>query len=228
MKRILISVRDFVEDPRIKKSFTDAVLTADKVTKQIEQLTKELRTVAQSIMDIVSDPEFQANVKGTAAATHQTLASANSFFEAAGSLRLRPSADLYFGNLANQVRANLDVMYGKSGYVRMGVGEGPTRDLTLQDILISNKINKNTAYKIGMINTRLGGGVDLKAWEGGTLSGDVYDINNRPGYPKIRLTAAQRVAHFVDLAIQADDLLNSGSTNYSFGVKINDAPLADE
>ncbi|MCX5751468.1 MAG: MlaD family protein [Candidatus Saganbacteria bacterium] len=227
MKKIMIVIREFVEDPKIKQAFFDAVITTDKITKQVDQLTKELRTVTQSIADIVSDPEFQANVKGTMASTHQTLANANNFFESAGSLKVRPSADLYFGNLANQVRANLDILYGKSGYVRLGVGEGPTRSLSLQDILISNRVNQNTAYKIGIINSYLGGGVDVRAWEGGMFSGDVYDINNRPGYPKVRLTASQKVANSVDLAIQADDVLNSGNANYSFGVKINDDPLAD-
>jgi hypothetical protein len=227
MKKIMIAIRDFVEDPKIKQAFFDAVITTDKITKQVDELTKELRIVTQSVMDIVSDPKFQANVKGTIASTHQTLASANNFFESAGSLKVKPSADLYFGNLANQVRANLDVLYGKSGYVRFGVGEGPTRALSLQDILVSNQVSPNTAYKIGIINSYLGGGIDIRAWEGGLFSGDVYDINNRPGYPKVRLTASQKVANYVDLAIQADNVLNTGSTNYSLGVKINDEPLSD-
>lgn len=219
-KAILENVRAIIEDPKLQMAFKNAVFTADKVTEDIRRLTEEIRATNRGIMAITTDPKFQAAMKGTVIETHKTLASANSFFEGFGRLNLEPSGDVLIGSSANQVRGNLDVTQGPGDFFRFGIGEGPTRNLGLQDILLSKKLSRLWGMKLGMINSRLGGGVDLYASSNWIFSTDIYDINNpKPKSPKLRFTSAHGLNKYVDLVLQADDLFNT-ERNYSFGLSV--------
>lgn len=214
LKKILLNVLSFVEDPEIQGSFRSMVFNLDKVSRQLDSSTKALDA-------ILSDPRFQDNVKGTIGETKKTLSSANQFFESIGSLRLKPSGDIYFGNIANQVKANLDVTSGDKEYYRVSIGEGPAAGgLGIQDVLIARKINNGMGMKLGMINTKLGGGLDFYFGPKLLFSTDLYDINNKPGSPRLRLTSAYWMAQFLTLNLQADNVLNSNSANYSVGVSV--------
>ena len=73
---------------------------------------------------------------------------------------------------------------------------------------------------LGMINSRLGGGLDVFPSDDWILSGDIYDISNpKPNVPKIRVTSAHELVEYLDLLLQADDIFNS-DRNYLFGVRI--------
>jgi len=224
-KKILATVREFITDPKIVSAYTNAVLTADKITKQIEYLTLEIRKVVAAIDEIVDDPKFQANLKGTIRETEKTLASANNFFGAFGALNFRPGASVDVGTRANSVRANIDIVQKEKDFLRLGVGEGPTRSISLLDLEISREINPNWGLRLGMINTKIGAGVDYYANRYWTLSGDIYDINNTVNNqrlnPKLRLTSEFQIYNYVDLFLRGDDLVNSDSANYSLGVKIS-------
>lgn len=220
-KRILESVRLFVEDPKFKNALTDVVLTTKRVAENAEKLTEELRVATTGIKNITADPEFQRNVKGTVQETHKTLSSANSFFESFGRINFRPSADLLFGSEANFIRGNIDVVQGPKDYLRFGIGEGPvSRDLGLYDVQVSRGMNPRIGMRLGMINSRIGGGIDYDLSEYWTFSTDIYDINNpKPNWPKLRLTSSHSLSPFTDLSLQIDDALNQ-TRNYLFGVTV--------
>ena len=222
-KKILEVIRSIVDRPEIQNAFVNAVLTTEKATKQISELTVELRKIAQSINNIVSDEKFQTSVKGIANETERTLSSANDFFEAAASLRLKPSGGIQFGTVNNEIRANLDVETDKEkrDYYRVGIGEGPaaTQGLSLQDILIARQVGQNIGLRIGMVNASLGGGLEYYPNPTMTVATDIYKINNNPDYPKLRVTSEHDIADFMSIKIRADDLLNY-NTNYSIGVGI--------
>lgn len=220
-KAILQTVRAIIEDPKLQYAFKNAVFTASQVAEDMRRLTDELRATNRGIMAITTDPKFQAAVKGTVAETHKTLASANTFFDSFAKIKLAPSGDVLLGSVANQVRGNLDVGEADTGdYLRLGIGEGPTRNLGLQDVLLSRKVSKEWGLKLGMINSRLGGGLDMYGSPTWILSGDVYDINNpKPNVPRFRITSAHELNPRVDLLLQADDLFNP-ERNYSFGVSV--------
>ncbi len=219
-KAILQRIRMFIDDPRIVSAFQNAVFNSEKVTEQLEKLAEELRVVSHAVAQIVNDPAFQANIKQTVNATSQTLTSANSFFETVGNLSIRPSGQIYFGNNNNEVRGNLDMGSSKYDYLRLGIGEGPTTNLTLQDILMVRKSGEKTGFKIGMINTRLGGGLDYSFNPGFMLSSDIYDINNKPGNPRVRFTTYNSLTPFIDLTVRADNVINGAAANYSFGIQV--------
>lgn len=214
LKKILVNVLSFIEDPQIQMSFRSAVLNLDKISRQLDSSTKALDA-------ILSDKNFQQNVKGTIGETRKTLTSANQFFESIGSLRLVPSGDIYFGNLANQVKANLDITSADREYYRIAIGEGPASGgLGIQDVLIARKINDTMGMKLGMINTRLGGGLDFYVAPRLMFSTDLYDINNKPGAPRLRLTSEYAFARFMTFNLQADNVLNTNNANYSVGVSV--------
>lgn len=220
-KAILENVRAIIEDPKLQFAFKNAVFTADKATQDIRQLAEELRATNRGIMAITTDPRFQAAVKGTAAETHRTLTSANNFFEGFSKMNLQPSGDILIGSMNNQVRGNIDIAQNPGDYLRFGIGEGPTRSLGLQDILLSKKLNRKWGMKLGMINSRLGGGIDIYGSPSWLFSGDIYDINNpKPNVPKLRLTSSHGLNSYVNLLLQADDLLNP-DRNYSFGLSVS-------
>lgn len=220
-KAILESFRKMVENPKLQAAVESAVLTTEKITENINKLTTELRATNQGIGKITNDPKFQESVKGTVAETNKTLTSANRFFEGFGKLNVRPSGDVQYGSTANTVRANLDVVQSEADYLRVGIGEGPTRNLSVLDVQISRRMVRNMGIRLGMINAYLGGGLDLYANRDWVLSGDIYDINNpKPNVPKFRLTSAFSMTNFTDLLLQADDIFNPGR-NYLFGLRIS-------
>ena len=220
-KAILETVRILIENPKLQNALSDAVLTTKQITENLNKLTQELRATNQGIQQITTDPEFQENVKGTIAQTNQTLTSANQFFESFGKINLKPSGDVLYGSAANQVRGNVDIVQSEKDFLRIGIGEGPTRDLALQDILISRKATNALGLKLGMMNSRLGGGLDLYLNPIWTISGDIYDINNpKPNVPKFRFTSYNAITNYTDFLLQADDVFNS-ARNYSFGIRIS-------
>lgn len=220
-KKILLTLRSIIEDPALQAAFKDAVFTADK-------LVEELRVTNAGIMKVTNDPKFQDSVKGTVAETHKTLTSANQFFESFGKLNVNPSADIQYGTVSNTIRANLDIVQSPADYLRIGIGEGPTQNISLLDIEISKKVLTNFAMRLGMINTHLGGGIDFFASKYMELSGDIYDFNNpKPRDPKFRATAKYSVNSYGDILLQGDDIFNP-ERNYSIGVRIKSGGGFDE
>ncbi|MBI5701321.1 MCE family protein [Candidatus Saganbacteria bacterium] len=219
-KKILLTLRSIIEDPNLQAAFKGAVFTADKVAADVERLTNELRQTNASILKITGDPNFQASVKGTVQETNRTLASANNFFDSFGKLNVKPSADMQYGTTANSVRGNLDIVQSPTDFLRVGIGEGPTRNLSLLDIQISRRLTSDMGMRLGMINTFLGGGLDFFASKAMIISGDLYDFNNpKPAVPKIRTTAFYKMYNYSDIFFQADDIFNS-ARNYSIGLRV--------
>jgi len=222
-KKILTTIARIIERPDIQNAFVNAVLNIEKATVEINRLTQELIVLADSFNKIVADPRFQANVKGIANSTDKTLSSANKFFEGVGNMQIKPSGDVLFGGLSNQIKGNLDFSTGGDTHVMMAIGEGAvSRNLTLLDLQVATAVSKNLGLRIGMINTYLGGGVDMKMNDRFILSGDIYDFNNpKPNNPKLRLTGEYKFVDYVSLLMQADDFINGrANTNYSLGVRI--------
>ena len=212
-KAIFEEFHSFISNPEFQAAISNTAINTEK-------LTYELRETNAGIAKITTDPKFQESVKGTVAETNKTLSSANRFFEGFGKLNVKPSGDVQYGSSANSIRANVDVSQSEADYLRLGIGEGPTRNLSLLDVLISRRMLQTFGFKLGMINTYLGGGVDLYANPDWTLSGDMYDFNNpKPAVPKFRVTSSYFVTDYTSLLLQADDVFNSGR-NYSFGLRV--------
>jgi hypothetical protein len=220
-KAILENVRKIIENPELQNAFKNGVFTFEKVAEEAEKLVHELRATTQGIGKITTDPKFQDNVKGTVQETEKTLASANRFFEGMGRLDVRTSGGVDLGTRANAVRGDVDVIQSDRNYLRFGIGEGPTRQMSVLDFLFSSKVSKDYGYRLGVINNQLGGGIAFYPWEKGLIRGDIYDINNpRPNWPKVRLGYQYELREFMDLALQADDVLNSGNSNFMVGIRV--------
>lgn len=213
-KEILESVRAMIQSPTTQKAYYDILTTAEK-------LIQELRAATQGLAKITSDPAFQENVKSTIAGTAKTLTSANNFFEGMGKLQLRASGGVDMGTRSNAVLGNLDIIQNENIYYRFGIGEGPTRQLSVHDILYSGKVNPDMALRLGMINNQLGGGVVTYPSANASFIGDIYDINNpKPKSPKVRLGYEYQFKEYLDVLLQADDILNSGERNLMLGVRV--------
>jgi len=220
-KRILENIRIIVENPQLQQAFMNTVFTADKVATDLELLTTELRQTNAGIRDIVADPKFQANVKGTIQETEKTLSSANQFFDSVSHINVRASAGIDVGSQSNSVKGDIDIVRNEGNYFRFGIGEGPSRQPSLLDMLFTSKINSRYGYRLGLINNQIGGGLAIFPNDYLVLRGDIYDINNpRPAWPKMRLGLEQQIEDYMDLTFKADDLLNSGSRNVTIGIKV--------
>jgi hypothetical protein len=220
-RAILQAVRKIIENPALQHSFVNAVVVADRTAQQLEALTKELRATNKGIQDIVGDPKFQANVKGTIRETERTLSSANSFFANVGRVNMRASGGVDVGSKANAVRGDVDVIQSDKTYYRVGFGEGPSRTPALLDFLLTNRTNDGLGFRLGVINSQLGGGVIMYPNQKGNIVADIYDINNpRPNNPKVRVAYEHELQDYMDVLVQGDDLLNDGSRNYMFGIRV--------
>ena len=220
-KAILENFRKFVEDPQLQVAVSNAILNVEKITESTENLADELRQTNQGIMNITNDPEFQTSVKGIAKETNKTLTNANSFFDNMGRVNIKPNAEVAYGSTVNQVRGNLDFNLTEANYLRLGLGEGATRSPAMQDIYLAQSLSEQVDLKLGIMNTQIGGGLDMHFNPVWTLSGDIYDVSNpKPNVPKIRLTSYNHMANYVDLMLQADDMFNN-ARNYSFGLRVS-------
>ena len=220
-KKIMEEIRHIVENKDMQASLLQTVFTVDRVASNLEKLTEEIRQTNRGIQEIVSDPQFQRNVKGTIRETERTLSSANKFFDSVGQINLRASAGLDVGTRANEVRGNVDLIQSEKNYFRFGMGEGPTRTLSLLDVLYNAKITDDFGFRVGVINNQMGGGVAFFPAKKVAYRGDVYDINNpRPNWPKIRLSYDYELRDYMDLTLKGDDLLNDGSRNVSIGIRV--------
>jgi hypothetical protein len=220
-KAILEQVRKFVENPAIQKSFANAIFTAEKTAVEAERLVSELRQATEGIKNITADPKFQTNVKGTIQETEKTLSSANRFFEGVGKINLRTSGGVDVGSRANAVRGDVDIVQSEKTYYRLGAGEGPTRQLSVLDFLLTNKVAPNFGYRLGVINSQLGGGMIINPTPNGSLLADIYDLNNpRPNWPKVRFGYEHQLQDYMDFLLQADDVLNSNNSNIMFGIRV--------
>ncbi|MFA5839347.1 MAG: MlaD family protein [Candidatus Margulisiibacteriota bacterium] len=221
LKKIISSIADVVDSPKFREAFINTIYTADRVAAQLELLTEELRQTNQGIKAIVGDPKFQQSVKGTMDETAKTLTNANRFFDSVGSLDLRASGGFDIGTTANDVKGNIDVIQNSKNYLRFGLGEGPTRQMSLLDILFNSKVSDNWGFRLGVINNQLGGGVAYFPSAKTSLRGDIYDINNpRPNWPKVRLGYEYEFMDYMDLTVRADDVLNDTSRNFTIGVMV--------
>ncbi|MDI6731052.1 MAG: MlaD family protein [Candidatus Margulisbacteria bacterium] len=221
LKKIVSSIASMVDSPKFRKAIMNTVYTADKVADQLEQLTIELRQTNEGIKNIVADPKFQTAVKGTMTETAKTLTSANNFFESFGKLNIRPSGGVDLGTRANAVIGDVDIVQNDQNYLRFGIGEGPTRQMSLLDILFNSKVADDWGFRLGVINNQLGGGIAYFMSQKTSLRGDIYDINNtRPNWPKVRLGYEHEVRDFMDVTVKADDVLNDGTRNFSVGIMV--------
>lgn len=220
-KAILESVRKIIENPALQQAFMNAVFTADKTTADLEKLTSELRETNRGIKDIVGDPKFQANIKGTIRETEKTLSSANAFFENVGKVNLRATGGVDIGSRANAVRGDVDIIQSEQTYYRLGFGEGPARQPGVLDFLLTNRMDDKLGFRLGVINSQLGGGVLWTLSRRGTILADIYDINNpRPNNPKVRLGYEHELQGYMDLLLQADDIFNGANSNLMFGIRV--------
>jgi len=220
-KKIMENIRIIVENPELQESILRTVVTIDKVSANLEKLTAEIRQTNQGIRDVVADPKFQENVKGTISETKKTLTTANNFFESVGKINLRTTAGVDIGSKFNSVRGNVDVVQAESSYISFGMGEGPARQLSLLDVLFVGKLTDKVGYRLGVISRQLGGGLALYPTERMTIRGDVYDINNpRPNLPKVRFGFEHQLMEYMDLVLKSDDTFNHETRNVSFGIMV--------
>ncbi|MDD4179792.1 MAG: MlaD family protein [Candidatus Margulisbacteria bacterium] len=220
-KLIFESIRQIVQNPRLQAALMNTVYTAEKVSEQLDKLTSELRQTNKGIMDIVNDPKFQQNVKGTMNETEKTLSSANRFFDSVGKINLRASGGVDIGTRANAVRGDVDIVQSERTYYRIGFGEGPARTPGVLDFLLTNKTTDDFGFRLGVINSQLGGGIILTPTNKATLLADIYDINNpRPNWPRVRLGYEYELRDYLDMLLQGDDLLNEGNRNIMLGIRV--------
>jgi len=213
-KKIMENIRAIIEDPRLRSSIFG-------VAGDLEKLTAELRLTNKGVKNIVADPKFQKNLKGIASETERTLSSANKFFDSTAKLDLRVSAGIDIGSTANAVKGNVDIIQSENNYFRLGMGEGPTRTLSVLDVLFNSKVNDEFGFRLGVINNQLGGGIAFYPADRITWRGDIYDVNNpRPNWPKFRLGYEREIRDYMDLLVKADDVLNSTSRNISVGIRV--------
>jgi len=227
-KAILENFRKIIEDPQLRQAFNNAVFAFENTATEAEKLTKELRAVTQGVAKITNDPKFQENVKGTIRETEKTLSSANRFFENVSKINLRTSGGVDLGTRANAVRGDVDIVQGENNYYRIGIGEGPSRQLSLLDFLLTTKITESYGYRLGVINNQLGGGV-IYNFDGDktNILADIYDINNpKPLAPKFRLGYEHEFRDYMDLILQADDIFNQDYRNFMFGIRVK--PLGEK
>ena len=220
-KAILENIRLIVADPRLQQAIFNTAFAADK-------LTAELRETNQGVRDIVTDPKFQKNVKGTIAETEKTLSAANNFFDSVSKVNVRVSGGVDVGSTANAVGGNLDIVQSDKNYFRFGIGEGPTRQLSLLDVLFNSRLSDDFGFRLGTINNQLGGGVAFFPSEKVTYRGDIYDINNARTsgatttrlWPKVRLGYEYEMRDYMNFVLKGDDLLNDGDRNITLGILV--------
>ena len=241
IKKILVAFRKIIEDPSVQTALVDTIANVQKISAEIRTVTaylagtefrssfrgavsdlrdatRQMDQLMTSINGIVSDPNFQTNLKGTIGETNTTLASANNFFKGVSRIQALPSVDVRIGSRANEFRANLDFLTTPDDFLRMNMGEAVGGSLTILDFEIGHRFDPKRTLRLGMIGNKLGVGIDYQATPKVKLIGDVFDFN-KAGAPRVRIASEYKWTELVDLTAQGDDMFG-GNPNYSIGVKV--------
>ncbi len=163
----------------------------------IEQASNDLKDMTKSVRKITDDPDTEKNVReiienlrdiseelkgsfGTEdvkkSSSKESLKDALKLAKTFSSFRAGVDADLLYSGYFQRptVRAGAQIAFNPNQYYEVRAGEISAGQGAVLDIVQGNKLNKDLAWRWGVIQTGVGIGAEYTMWDTFSIMADVY------------------------------------------------------
>lgn len=215
----------------MSRSLSDAAVRADTMMMEIDNngqtardLQETLRNInttsqrvekmALALEGVVTDPEMAQNIKETVKNARAASEKANKVLTRASSINAKMGFETLYNNDTGKYNSNADLRITTSpqDFAVIGVdgiGEGSKGNFQI------GKGDEKFAGRAGIIDNKVGMGVDTKIGKQMKLSLDVYDPND----VRVKLRTQYEVAPDTFIVGQTDGINKQEERNTSFGLR---------
>ncbi len=172
---------------QMSASLRDVAVRLDNEGKSAKDITEtlanlrsasaRLEKMAAALEPVVTDPETAGNIKTTLKNAREVSEKANKMLNKVEKIRTEAGVDLMYSGGAQAYRTNLDV--------RVHTDARTFAHMGLSDIGETNRVNfqigqegKTFGGRVGVIEGKVGAGLDLKLGRNFKFSADAYDPND--------------------------------------------------
>lgn len=180
----------------------------------IKITSQRVEKMAAALDGVVTDPETAANIKETLRNARSVSEKANKMLTKVDSISIKGGFEVLHGNDTGKYRSNADLRINTSpeDFAILGVtgiGDGSKGNFQI------GKGNEELAARAGIIESKVGVGVDAKLGKQLKLSFDVYDPND----VRVKLRTQYQLAPDTFLVGETDNLNKSSEKSTYIGVR---------
>ena len=182
--------------------------------ENIKNTSSRIEKMAAALDGVVTDPETAKNIKETLKNARSVSAKANNMLSKVNSISAKAGFEVLYDNNTGKYRSNADLRINTSprDFAIIGVtGIGDDSKGNLQ----IGKGSEQFAGRAGMIDSKVGMGIDTKLGEKLKLSVDVYDPND----VRVKLRTLYQLAPDTFIVGQTDNINKSSEKTTYIGVR---------
>ncbi|MBC8014985.1 MAG: MCE family protein [Sporomusaceae bacterium] len=182
--------------------------------QNIKNTSVRIEKMAASLDGVVTDPETAKNIKETLKNARSVSEKANKMLTKVESISVQTGVEALYENKTGKYRTNADVRVNTSpqDFVVIGVtgiGDGSKGNFQV------GKGSEQFAGRAGVIESKVGMGIDTKLGEKLKLSVDVYDPND----VRVKLRSQYQLAPNTFIVGQTDSVNKQADKNTYIGVR---------
>jgi len=180
----------------------------------LKQTSLRVEKMAAALESVVTDPETAENIKSTLVNVRDVSAKANKMLNKFGDVKTEVSVEALYNTDTDKYKSNADVTISTSpqDFAVIGASDiGEDSKLNLQ----IGKSRSAFSQRVGIIESKVGAGVDAKLGKQLRLSLDVYDPND----VRVKLRTQYEVAANTFIVGQADDINKHDEQTSYFGIR---------
>jgi phospholipid/cholesterol/gamma-HCH transport system substrate-binding protein len=182
--------------------------------RNINTTSQRVEKMALSLEGVVTDPEMAQNIKETIRNARAASEKANKVLTRASSINAKMGFETLYNNDTGKYNSNADVRINTSpqDFAVIGVdgiGEGSKGNFQI------GKGDEKFAGRAGVIDSKMGVGVDTQIGKQMKLSVDVYDPND----VRVKLRTQYQIAPDTFIVGQTDGINKQEDRSTSFGIR---------
>jgi phospholipid/cholesterol/gamma-HCH transport system substrate-binding protein len=180
----------------------------------IKQTSYRVEKMAASLEGVVTDPETSKNLKETLRNTRDASAKANKMLDKVANIKTEASVDALYDpdNQKYTSNANITVNTSPNDFAVVGVSDiGEDSKLNLQ----LGKSGPVMSQRLGIIDNKVGVGMDAKLGKELRLSFDAYDLND----VRVKLRTQYQLAPDTFLITQTDNVNKQDERTSYYGIR---------
>lgn len=218
----------------MSQSLRQTAARLDQMTAQVDnngQTAADLRSTLHSLQDasarvarmaaalepVVTDPQTAQHLRETLSNARSASAKADKLLSRLGDIKVEAGVEGLYGNDDERYVTNGQVRMDANGrdFVILGMNDiGGDRQST--DFQLGRTIG-DFSTRVGLVNSKIGAGVDMDLTGAFRLSLDVYD----PNEPRIKLRSQYQLAPDIFFIAASNDLAHKEDHNTYFGIRRN-------
>jgi len=180
----------------------------------IKSTSVRIEKMAVALEGVVTDPETAQNIKETLRNARSVSEKANKMLTKVDAISAKGGVEMLYDSKTGKYRSNLDLKINTSpqDFALLGVtgiGDGSKGNIQV------GRGNEQFATRAGIVDSKVGMGVDTKLGEQLRLSVDVYDPND----VRVKLRTQYQLSPNTFIVGQTDNINKSSEKNTYIGVR---------